>query len=239
MNRIPEAQARLNGKIDPSAPDPHLCELAGRLAMRQNDHTTAATYLELAHETDPENLRYPEMLADCHRQNGNYDQVVTLLEAQMQNPRYKPRSHVYLMLGEAYLARGQVRQAINYFEQATSQTPDSVETWNALCGAYLADSNYRKAIDAGRKAEHLAPDNAETSLLLGFSLLKNGDVDQATFVLQNAVRRNPNDALALCVLGKAMLKQGKTAEAQRLFSQAGKLNPSSPMAKTLAKQVTQ
>lgn len=239
MGKTKQAQARVKGKIDVTDPDAHLCELAGRLAIREKDYKSAELYFQLAHDADPKNLRYPEMLAVCHRQNGDHHKVVSVLESQLQNPGYKPTSHVHLMLGEAYLTKGQIRQAIQNFEAAVKATPDDMEAWNTLCGAYLADGNYRRAVEAGRKAEELSPDNVETALLLGYALTQTGETTQATFVLQSAVRHNPKDVLILCVLGRTMMKQGKIAEAKQLFARASQLDPSSQMARVLAAQTVQ
>ena len=237
MNRIPEAQARLRGRINTNSPDAHLSELAGRLALRQDQHRDAARYFQLAHDADPKNLRYPEMLAMSHRNQGNYDQVINVLETHLNRPGYQPPSMVHLMLGESYLAQGKLGQATQNFEQAVAKHPDSAETWRALSSAYLAARNYRKAIEAGRKAEKIEPDNSETAMLLGYALMHNGDQAQAMYVLKNAYSRHPNDPLLLCMLGRVLHQQGNTSQAQQLLRRANQLDPNLQVASVMQQRL--
>lgn len=232
--KLREAQARVAGKINPSDPDPHLCELAGRLASQTDDHATAQQYFQLATDADPENLRYPEMLAMSHRDMGNHDQVLNVLETHKMKPNYEPPALVHLMMGEAYLAKGQVRNAIQSLQSAVKKDPDNAQTWRTLCGAYLADGRYRSAIEAGREAEKLNPDDVETSILLGYALLKNGNEPQALYVLRSASARHPKDALVLCVLGQVLHQQGETARAQQMYQRARSMDPNLSIATVMA-----
>lgn len=237
--KIKEAQARVAGKIDAREPDPHLSELAGRLSTQTGDHASASQYFQMAADADPDNLRYPEMLAMSHRQMGNHDQVLNVLETHKMKPNYEPPALVHLMMGEAYLAKGQVRHAITSLTKAVEIDPDNAETWQALCGAYLADSRFRNAVEAGREAEKLDPDDVETSILLGYALLKNGNDNQAMYVLRSASARHPNDALVLCVLGQALHAQGETKRAQQMYERARSIDPNLPVASVMADRMNQ
>lgn len=235
--KLQEAEARVAGRISDKNPDPHLCELAGRLATRNDDHAAAAKHFQKALDADPDNLRYPEMLAMSHRELGNQKDVIRILETHTMKPGYDPPAMVYMMMGEAYLAEGRIGKAITSLNEAAEKDPTNAKTWRALCGAYLADGNFRKAIAAGRDAQKRNPDDPETAILLGYALQLNGDDKQALYVLRNAYRKNPNDALVLCVLGQALHKQGQVDQAQQFYERARRIDPNLSVASVMADRV--
>lgn len=229
MGRTQEARQRLEGQINEQNPSPQGCELAGRLAIQAKDYNAAIQHLSLATSAAPQNNRYPEMLAQAHRALGHYDQVIDLLETQLDRSEYDPPYTVYLMLGEAYMSKQQLRKATQAYEKAADDHPDDPAVWRVLAIAQLADGQHAQAVKAARQANELEPDHVEGCIILGYALLCIDRHDQALWVLQQAHTTNPRDALVICLMGRVLDEQGKDQQAEQLYALANRIDPNAAL----------
>ena len=129
----------------------------------------------------------------------------------------KARPHA--SLGDVYLRRGLVSEAIPEFEKAVSFSPDAVALHN-LGAAYFAGGLYGDAVMAYRASLEQRPDKAGTRHNLALSYLKLGMIDEAEREFEEALRFEPDRANSHYELALIYERKGWADEAEREFEAA-------------------
>ena len=233
MGRTREAQLQLESYIHLAAEDPGVYELAGRLAMMQQEHAEAAKYYEQAADLDPGNLRYREVLAQAQFAAGEHAKAAGTLKDLSQSNQYKAPAWVYTMLGDCHMAMGRPIEARDAYQIASQQSPESAGAWANLAKAALALNDLPRAILSAKQALNLEAGRLDATLLLGYALLRNGQVDGALRLLPQAVARYPDNGTLRCLLGRAHAAAGNEAEAAQCYAAALKLEPDNQLAQAL------
>jgi Flp pilus assembly protein TadD len=134
----------------------------------------------------------------------HYRQAVAL------NPQY---AEAYNNLGEAFVAKGDDRQAIAQFEKAVQLGP-TYATAHANLGMMLARTGQpKKALAPLKKVVELKPKDAEAHRNLGHALAENGNFQDAVAQLEKSDKlAGAPDALTLHLLGKVYGDLGRMPE---------------------------
>lgn len=101
-------------------------------------------------------------------------------------------------LGEARLALGDARAAIDALLRATQLRPTALGYWVNLARAHAATHDYAAAAEAARKAVALAPRDAAALLVLARAQVGVGEIDPALASLDAARAAAPDNAELLC-----------------------------------------
>ena len=94
--------------------------------------------------------------------------------------------------GIAALRQGQVSQAIEAFQTAVMQTPDSSDVHRLLATAQIVDGDVSDGIEQLREAVRLNPKNERAWLALARALDDSGDEAEAANVLRTAIGGLPD-----------------------------------------------
>lgn len=129
----------------------------------------------------------------------------------------KARPHA--SLGDVYLRRGLVNDAMTEFEKAVSFSPDAVALYN-LGSAYFAGGLYGDAVMAYRASLEQRPDKAGTRHNLGLSYLKLGMDEEAMNEFEETIRLEPGRADSHYELARIYERRGWGDEARREFEAA-------------------
>ncbi len=233
MDRPHDARVYLDNYLDRADGNPGAYELAGRLAMMNNDYAAATKHYRRACVTDVDNPAYVEALAAAQVFGGQADQAVATLTRRTEFREAPAPGWVYTMLGDCHLAAGRLTDAQEAYQKACSLAPDEPAVWTDLAKVLLARRQMAQAANAASKALSLSEDCFEASLVMGYALLQMGQNDRAIEVLQRAARLRSEDETLLCVLGQAHEAAGNTDKARHYYAAAVRANPNNPLGAAL------
>ena len=121
-------------------------------------------------------------------------------------------------LARAYLAAGKKDEAVELYQRAAANNPDSVvvQTSAALMRMQFGDptegvADLEKIADTDKGADLATP-------LLVMGDLQRGDVGKAATTAEALVKRQPDDAVALNLLGSVRVAQDRLPEAEKIFT---------------------
>jgi len=218
----------------PKAPDDAaMYELAGRLALMGKEYDKAVEYLQHLRDMDFQNVRYSELLAKAQLGARQHAQLVDNLTELLARKNYEAPTWVYLMLGDAYLAQGQGRNAFNAYFTASEREPRQVEIWLSLSRAAIAMDDAPRAVGSAQRALMLAAGDVNAQLLLGCAFLKDSQPSRAVLVLTGAAADHPDNPTVQCLLGRAHAALGQKDRAVKCYTEAIRLDPGSELAKQL------
>ncbi len=145
-------------------------------------------------------------------------------------------AELHLLLGEAYLRREMLPQALQETIVAAAMKPDYVEAANNLEQIYSAmkqpaeaAAQYRLAVEDARKlGVKTALERIYNNLARETNLL--GKTDDAILLYRQAIQINPRFAAGYNNLGYLFLERGQYREAETELRQAMELEPELPQA---------
>lgn len=133
----------------------------------------------------------------------------------------------HFLLGELYLYKSRIAEAISEFNKEIAIDPAHAATYYKLADAY---SRLQKFDDAERLLQRsiwLDPTSTGPYILMGKVLEKKGDFDLAVRALQRAVVMDPNNSITHHLLGQAYRDLGRNEDAERELKLAEQLQSSS------------
>jgi tetratricopeptide (TPR) repeat protein len=134
------------------------------------------------------------------------------LKAATLDPKL-PGAH--LMLGELYLYKSRVPEAIDQLQKELSLNPANANTYYKLADAY---SRIQKFDDAERLLQRsiwLDATSTGPYILMGKVLEKKGEFELAVRALRRAVAMDPNNPMTHHLLGQTYRDMGRKEEAEQ------------------------
>jgi tetratricopeptide (TPR) repeat protein len=132
----------------------------------------------------------------------------------------------HFLLGELYLYKSRIPEAISEFEREKAINPAHAPTYYKLADAY---SRIQKFDDAERFLQRsiwLDATSTGPYILMGKVLEKKGEFDLAVRALQRAVTMDPNNSITHHLLGQAYRDLGRNEAAERELKLAEQLQES-------------
>lgn len=126
--------------------------------------------------------------------NLDWKDNLTLFRKTVKTLPDSPVAHY--CLGDAYLEKGMVPEAISAYERSMSLNPNFPHSRLALAKVYQEEGMWDKAAGLYREVIRLMPDNAEAHANLAFVLFQKGMTEEAITELQEVLRIRPGDANA-------------------------------------------
>ncbi|MBD6617601.1 tetratricopeptide repeat protein [Komarekiella sp. 'clone 1'] len=126
--------------------------------------------------------------------------------------------------GTALLTKGHYSEAIAYFQEEITKSPNAPEFYFQLGTALALSSQLQEAVGAFQQALQINPEYAEAYSNLGVLFSLQGQVEKAITCYRQAVRLQPNFPEVLNNLGLLLREQGKLDEAISSFREALNLN---------------
>ncbi len=129
----------------------------------------------------------------------------------------------HFLLGELYLYKSRISEAITEFEKEKAINPAHAPTYYKLADAY---SRIQKFDDAERLLQRsiwLDATSTGPYILMGKVLEKKGEFDLAVRALQRAVTMDPNNSITHHLLGQAYRDLGRNEDAERELKLAEQL----------------
>jgi tetratricopeptide (TPR) repeat protein len=132
--------------------------------------------------------------------------------------------------GKTQLEKGEFKDAINSFKQATRLQPELARAWNYLGLAYHRDRQFAEAIAAYNKAYNTDNNLAEAVYNLGYLRLETGVYEDAIHWFKIYQMLRPQSTAALPYLALAHISLNELDEAQKLYDLILRQEPNDPKA---------
>lgn len=129
----------------------------------------------------------------------------------------------HFLLGELYLYKSRVPEAITEFQKELAINPGHAETYYKLADAYSRIQKYDDAERLLQRSIWLDATSTGPYILLGKVLSKKGETLLAVRALQRAENMDPNNSITHHLLGQAYRDLGKTDDATRELKLAEQL----------------
>src|SRR5215470_7359619 len=121
--------------------------------------------------------------------------------------RRDPSSPAFIDLGEAYLALGRPRDALQVGNLGLEQSPDNLEARVMMARAYASLHQWKEAQGELLRVVKVDRSNRSGFALLGEVLLRRSDYERAVPVLQHAQNLDPTSPQILSMLKRARAGQ--------------------------------
>jgi tetratricopeptide (TPR) repeat protein len=136
-----------------------------------------------------------------------YAQKAVKLDAKL------PLAHI--LLGELYLYKSRIPEAIVEFEKELAVNPGHAATYYKLGDAYSRIQNWDEAERLLQRSIWLDASSTGPYILMGKVLLKKGEAELAVRALRRAEGMDPANAMPHQLLGQAYRELGRTEDAAR------------------------
>ena len=130
---------------------------------------------------------------------------------------------VHFLLGELYLYKSRVPEAISEFQQELALNPAHAPTYYKLADAYSRVQKYDEAQRLLQRSIRLDATSSVPFILMGKVLEKKGEYDLAVLSLKHAVTMEPNNPTVHHLLGQTYRDLGKKDDADAELKRAEQL----------------
>ncbi|MGH9514613.1 MAG: tetratricopeptide repeat protein [Terriglobales bacterium] len=134
----------------------------------------------------------------------------------------------YVEMGNLQSLGQKNSEAINWYEQALSHDPNSMDALRGLANVYVSQKQFDKAISAINAHISTSPNNSSFYDLLGSVILTKKDYSGAETAFKKAVELDKNNIDAYAKLGQSQLARGAMDETLRTYAEATAANPKEP-----------
>lgn len=197
--------------------------LAGVIALRKADYSTARSLLQKAIELKASNNDFRYFLAatysalDLHEQDADAprpasdpQKVIELCSLSSQDEKFcKARPNVLLLLASAYNEAQKYTDAERCLKKLLVMQPDNYRVWKLLSECYVPQKKWTEAKYCQTKAFLCAANATNRALALAQSMLSEGKYDLALAQLKEAIKLEPADERTISLLGKLAEKHDK------------------------------
>jgi len=121
---------------------------------------------------------------------------------------------VHFLLGELYLFKSRIPDAIVEFQKEMALNPANAATYYKLGDAYSRVQRFEEAEQVLQRSIWLDKTSTGPYILMGKVLEKKGELDLAVRALQRAAAMDPNNPTTHHLLGQAYREMGKKDEAE-------------------------
>lgn len=181
-----QAFASLDDMLRDRPNAPELLYLAGLAAVTMDEYGRALSFIEEAHNQDPDCFEYAEVLANLHVRVGNLNEGVYFAKLSTTlEPHPKVRNLIpsdlsnfftslenasiprHMAYGTVSLNRHEYDVAVREFERHIILSPNDVQALTLYSRACQQLGKFEKAISAIQKATELAPDDESAHFQAG------------------------------------------------------------------------
>jgi tetratricopeptide (TPR) repeat protein len=231
-NREYESTARLATTIDERWPTPVSDALVGYELGQQGRREEALARLRRSADGGYSTAWYT--LGGMLLTGGQLDEGIADLQTFLRKaPLDAAAVQTHVLLGRAFLTKGDVRQAVAHAEQARSMDPSNVDALGVSSDAVLAAGQLDRAIDGYRAYLAQRPGDLSATLNLGNALAESGRVREAAAAFERARDVAPNDPRASKNLASLALNGNDIASGIRFASDALRVAPGDAQAHDL------
>jgi len=231
-NREYQSTARLAATVDERWPTPVSDALVGYELGQQGRRDEALVRLRRSADGGYSTAWFN--LGGMLLTGGQLDEGIAALERFLREaPLETAAVQTRVLLGRAFLAKGDVTGAIVQLQQARSMDPSNVDALAVLSDALLAAGQFDRAADGYRAYVAARPTDATATLNLGTALAESGRVREAAAAFERARDLMPRDPRPYTNLASLALNANDIAGGLRFASNAIDVAPADAQAHDL------
>ena len=163
------------------------------------------------------------LMGVIQRQRGDYPGAEKLINQAIQCDSGVPIYHV--SLGDVFQAAGELKTAVQCYQEALRLKPDLVEALCNLGNAWREQGDFQQAIDCYQKGLAVNPASADLYNNLGLAHYQENKSDSALACFKKAIGLSPDFADAYNNLGNVYREQLNFDDAVQQYRQALALSP--------------
>jgi len=190
----------------------------GEIAERQKNLEEALRYYRKACDLATNNklllARYLGLLAKAKR----WDELESF--AQEISSSVSDKADFFALVGETFLAEGELDRAAQWFEKAIAEAPDKLVYYGRLLQIYNVKNDHAKAFALIEKASKRAPDNPDIERMLADTYVDSKQYDKAIAIYKKFIEKEPTKLDGYRLLVDALNKAGRFEEALEVVKQA-------------------
>jgi tetratricopeptide (TPR) repeat protein len=155
------------------------------------------------------------------------DPRLALQDASMRRrlEKYPADFLAHYNLGALCQLRGNMPEALLYYQQALHVKPDNTTARNSLAAALMSEDRLDEAIAQLREALRIDPSYLNARYNLARALAAKGDLDTSAAEYSEFLKQKPDDPDAQAALGGILLVQHRYQESLPHFREAARLKP--------------
>ncbi len=209
----PTLNAGVREEIPP--PDAYYHAVVGLQLENEGDNPAALKAYLAALRHDQNSAFLLTRIAMLLSQIGNQKEATAYAERALQ---LHPKDHRVLnLLGNMYVASGQVEKALNAFQRLVELNPKGVEAYYSLAGIYAAQGNLNQAEKMIRKGIEADPTSGLGYYYLGKIAFEKKALDPALEYYQKALSFHPHFEQAHLEVARIYELQEKTEESEKVY----------------------
>jgi len=188
-------------------------------AQRFNDARLAfASQFSVSPNSGPGYLLLSKMLMQANLPESAADAAKKALQLTPKLPL------AHFVLGEFYLFKSDIDQALNEFEQEREINPANPAVYDRLGDVYTRSGRYQQAQEALAKAISLDTSSTGPFIQMGKVLLRRNDPQTSLLYLQHAEKMDPGNYMTHTLLGQAYRSLDRQEEAKKEIDMASKIH---------------
>jgi tetratricopeptide (TPR) repeat protein/glycosyltransferase involved in cell wall biosynthesis len=205
-NRLLEAEAHCQSMLQQSPNSPHVLQLLGGIADRQQHFDRAIAYYQKALELDPNFAAAHYNLGTTLDKRGERENAIACYETAIALAPTFPEAHY--SLGSALQHQGKLDEAIAHYQRAIALKSDCIEAYINLGTVLRRQGKLDEAIAHYQRAIQLQPDAPNSYTNLGNTLYQQGKLAAAIACHEKAIALQPDLAQAHYNLSQVLLLSG-------------------------------
>lgn len=188
-------------------------------------HESEKQALELSQvlRIDPNNQDAAYKLASLRLQQGKPDLAIEVITKFTENNALT--LPLLLVLGDAYLNKGDLNRADERYRSALATQSDSAEALLGLAQVALLRGHGAEAIDLLNRTEGLTADSSDLLYKYTLVALSAGLFDKAIAAIKRAIELKPDEPSYHLMLGIAWIRNGDAQDAELAFRDFIKARP--------------
>lgn len=217
-----EIAARQGMQIHPGAVPLQL--KYAQVLLSKGKYQNALKYLHLAEQVEPDNPDVYLMKGSAWLMIGEDREAERAFKKAIQHAGTEKDDILY-HIGASYVQAGEIKKAIEYFEQSLLVNPGNEMALYDLGFFSDQESDYQKSIDYYNQYLDIDPFNFSIWFNLGISYNKAGNFEKAVEAYEFALALNEEFDQALFNIGNAYANSGKFKEAIAKYAEYLEFDP--------------
>ena len=191
--------------------------LAGSIAYQLGQFTQAEDYLSKYWTRNPKSVQANKLLAAARLQLKMPEKAIEVLRSSSAPDT---DAQYLLLLGNAYMLKGDADKGLEYLERAAAVAPDAARIQADVAIAKLSQGISEEGISELQSAVNLDPDLVQAKALLVAGYLQNHDFDKALATVESMEEKLPNNPVLENLKGVAYLGMNNKEAARKAFDDA-------------------
>lgn len=216
--RVEEAREVLRQGLEKLGDKVEFRVALGEIAEREGKIDEAIEHFRRACELSPANRLLAARFLKLFAAQKRWQDLET--QAQALANGFGDKADFYAIVGEIFLAEGELERAAQWFEKALTEAGDRFPIYGRLVQIYNVLDAHDRAFAIIERAQKQFPDNPDVERMLADTYVDAKQYDKAIAIYRRLIEREPKKLDGYRLLVDALNKAGRYDEALEVVKQA-------------------